>query len=82
MAVPVLTWEAFVLDDLGMAQDVGETWRTARVGVTDPGTPFAAVLTGEPTVYKGLNPVRWGVPGAACSSAMTGSTPAASARRG
>ncbi|MCP3803165.1 beta-N-acetylglucosaminidase domain-containing protein [Allokutzneria sp. A3M-2-11 16] len=62
VAVPVLTWEAFVLDDLGMAQDTGETWRTERIGVTDPGSPLAAGLTGEPTVYKGPNRVRWGAP--------------------
>ncbi|MDI5979987.1 beta-N-acetylglucosaminidase domain-containing protein [Amycolatopsis magusensis] len=59
--VPLLTWESFAFDDLGMAGAVGETWRVDRVRMTEAAGPLAGGLTGEQLVYKGPNRVRWGV---------------------
>ncbi|SFQ48219.1 Glycosyl hydrolase family 20, domain 2 [Amycolatopsis arida] len=67
--VPVLTWESFVFDDLGMAAEVGETWRVDSVVITDPASPLAGGHTGEVTVYTGPDRVRWGVPAPAAERA-------------
>jgi hypothetical protein len=60
--VPVLAWEAFVFDDLGLASEVGETWRVSQVEIAEEDSPLAAGLTGTVEVYKGPNRLRWGVP--------------------
>ncbi|PGH47518.1 beta-N-acetylglucosaminidase domain-containing protein [Streptomyces sp. Ru87] len=62
-AVPVLVWEAYLFDDLGMAGDPGETFRASRLRISDPGSPLAAGLDGEVAVYRGPDRVRWGTPG-------------------
>jgi hypothetical protein len=60
--VPVLTWEAYVLDDMAMATGPGETFRTSALRITDAGSPLAAGLDGEVTVYRGADRIRWGTP--------------------
>jgi hypothetical protein len=60
--VPVLAWESFVFDDLGLASEVGETWRVSQVEIGEEDSPLAAGLTGTVDVYKGPNRLRWGVP--------------------
>jgi beta-N-acetylglucosaminidase/Glycosyl hydrolase family 20, domain 2/Bacterial Ig domain len=68
-AVPVLTWEAYVLDDMGMAANPGETFRVSQVDVTGTGSALAAGLSGVVPVYRGADRVRWGTPAPAAETA-------------
>lgn len=63
-AVPVLTWESYLYDSLGMATGGGETFGVSQLRITDPGGPLAAGLTGDVTVYRGEDRIRWATPGA------------------
>ncbi|RJK98005.1 beta-N-acetylglucosaminidase domain-containing protein [Vallicoccus soli] len=62
--VPVLTYEAFVLDDMGMATAPGEAFRSSQLEVVDPASPLAAGLSGVVDVYRGADRVRFGTPAA------------------
>lgn len=68
-AVPVLTWEAYVLDDMAMATNPGETFRVSRVRISNAASPLAAGLSGEVPVYRGEDRLRWGTPGAGADTA-------------
>ncbi|RIQ11047.1 beta-N-acetylglucosaminidase domain-containing protein [Jiangella rhizosphaerae] len=61
--VPVLTWEAFVLDDMGMATAPGEAFRSFRLEV-DPASDLSAGLSGTVDVYRGADRLRFGTPAA------------------
>ncbi|AXK31440.1 hypothetical protein DVA86_01050 [Streptomyces armeniacus] len=61
-AVPVVTWEAQILDDMGMASEPGETFRVSRLRIADPESPLAAGLDGDVDVYRGEDRIRWGTP--------------------
>lgn len=71
VAVPVITWESFVFDDLGMAGDPGETFRMNQVHIAAPGSPLAAGLSGAVRVYRGENRLRWGTPAPSADTAAT-----------
>jgi hypothetical protein len=58
--VPVMSWESYVFDDLGMSRSVGEEWNRSQVTVQTPSHPTAAGRTGTVTVYEGLDRLRWG----------------------
>jgi hypothetical protein len=67
--VPVLTWEAQVLDDMRMATGPGETFGVSELHVTDPDSPLAAGLSGDTTVYRGKDRLRWARPAAGAEKA-------------
>ncbi len=67
-AVPVLTFEPWLLDDLGMTgttagTDYGETVHT-QIDILDTSHYLSAGLTGTVTVYSASNEVQWGDPNA------------------
>jgi hyaluronoglucosaminidase len=75
VAVPVIVWEAYDFDDLGMTTQQGENFRSAQVQVVDPSSPLAAGRSGIVDVYRGLDRIRWGVvaPGAQVAAVVPGS---------
>jgi hyaluronoglucosaminidase len=75
VAVPVIVWEAFDFDDLGMTSQQGENFRSAQVQVVDSSSPLAAGRSGTVDVYRGLDRIRWGVvaPGARVAAVVPGS---------
>ena len=69
--VPLITWEGWLFDDLGMTglteeQDYGELTTETSIRVTDPTHPLAAGLSGDvhtAIVNNGTsNKFHWGVP--------------------
>ena len=67
-AVPVLSLEPYLLDDLGMTgptdgTDYGENVDT-DIDIVDPSHYLAAGLTGNVGVYTASNEVQWGAPNA------------------
>ncbi|MCH6160856.1 beta-N-acetylglucosaminidase domain-containing protein [Streptomyces sp. M600PL45_2] len=69
--VPVLTWEAQVLDDMRMATGPGETFGVEKLHVTDPDSPLAAGLSGDTSVYRGKDRLRWARPAAGAETAAS-----------
>jgi hypothetical protein len=74
VAVPVIDWEAYDFDDLGMTTQQGENFRSSQVQVVDPSSPLAAGRSGVVDVYRGLDRIRWGVvaPGAQVAAVVPG----------
>ncbi|MFL6118844.1 beta-N-acetylglucosaminidase domain-containing protein [Actinophytocola sp.] len=74
VAVPVIAWEAFVYDDMGMATSSGEQFRATTVDFTDATTPLSAGLHGPVQVYRQEGRIRWAVPaeGATVAATMPG----------
>lgn len=72
--VPVLGWEAFVFDDMGLASASGEVFRADTVEFTRPPTPLSAGLAGPVEVYRQEGRIRWAVPapGAVVAATMPG----------
>lgn len=71
-AVPVVTWEVGLLDDLGMTgsvldTDFGTVAAQTALDVTDPTHPLAAGLTGTVTVHTTADDFNWAVPGASAA---------------
>ncbi|MEM7483553.1 MAG: hypothetical protein AAF481_20530, partial [Acidobacteriota bacterium] len=67
--VPVLTWEAWLYDDLGMTGPgtnvgYGRIDDQAHIVITDAAHPLAAGLSGLVAVVPGTTPLRWGAPAA------------------
>jgi len=50
VAVPVITWEDQIYDDMGMGLAGGTTANLTKVAIASPGHPLAAGLSGEPAV--------------------------------
>jgi hypothetical protein len=72
--VPVVAWEAFVYDDMGLASSSGEQFRATAVDFTAPPTPLSAGLRGRVLVYRQEGRIRWAVPapGAIVAATMPG----------
>jgi hypothetical protein len=87
LAVPLITWEAYVLDDLGMTGpaanvEMGVSRTRGRAVVADPAHPLAGGLTGTvqllsrpgPEAGQGRPPrwrTSWGIPGPAADAIAT-----------
>jgi glucose/arabinose dehydrogenase len=74
-ALPVLTWEDALYDDLRLTLD-GATWHGAQgsqqtVNVTEPGHPLAGGLAGVVTTNTALATYSWGVPTVSATIAAT-----------
>ncbi len=74
VAVPFVTWEAWLYDDMKMT-GTGKNVNYGRItdqdylDVTGPGHPLAAGLSGLVSIVPGTTVLRWGVPGAAAEVA-------------
>ncbi|MGK7891837.1 MAG: DUF4347 domain-containing protein, partial [Leptolyngbyaceae cyanobacterium] len=69
VAVPIITTEAYLYDDLALTQadlgsDYGIQGLQTSVTITEPASPLAAGLTGEVTAFALPNDINWGVPNA------------------
>lgn len=74
VAVPVVTWEEQIFDDMGFistgSTNFGTT--TGQTQITMTGThPLAAGLIGSPVVYASSNEVAWGQPSSSAAIAAT-----------
>ncbi len=72
VAVPVLTWEAWLYDDFKMTPGgtntgYGRIDGQSSVGVVDAGHPLAAGLSGSVGIVAGTSSMRWGAPAATAS---------------
>jgi hypothetical protein len=66
--VPILTWESWLYDDLGLTgtqvgQDFGLAPKQTQVSVVADDSLLAGGLTGEVEVYGKKDELRWGKPG-------------------
>ena len=69
VAVPVINWEAFIFDDLGMTGDqsgvdFGSNLNETQIEVTNNSHPLAAGLSGLTAVTNISHKTHWGMPGA------------------
>ncbi len=67
--VPVLTWEAYLFDDLGLTgqtkdTDFGYASSQSSLTITDPTHPLAAGFSGIQTIYTSPGTISWGKPNA------------------
>ncbi|MEM8960140.1 MAG: PKD domain-containing protein [Acidobacteriota bacterium] len=74
--VPVLTWEAWLYDDMGMTpagRGTGYNVIANQVSITisDPSHPLAAGLSGAVSFVPGTTSLRWGAPVAGSEIAAT-----------
>jgi hypothetical protein len=65
VAVPVVTWESYILDDMKMTgpveqTDFGQNGNYSSLTITDPNHPLAAGLSGTVQVLNWGSSVRWG----------------------
>lgn len=65
VAVPVVTWESYILDDMKMTgpveqTDFGQNSSYHSLTITDPSHPLAAGLSGTVQVLSSASWVRWG----------------------
>ncbi len=72
VAVPFITWEAWIYDDMkmtGTGKDVsyGRILGQSHLDVVGPGHPLAAGLSGLVQVVPGTSLLRWGNPSAAAA---------------
>ena len=77
VAVPVITWERRLYDDLGLVAsegDAGERTGTKTLTITDPSHPIASGRSGEVTVTTKNHPLSHGSAGAAADVIATDST--------
>lgn len=67
VAVPVVTWQTFLFDDMGMTSGAakGRVTGQTQVRVVDPAHPLAAGLSGSPAVASSATQFGWGQPAAA-----------------
>ncbi|MBC8121892.1 MAG: hypothetical protein H7Y22_08670 [Gemmatimonadaceae bacterium] len=67
VAVPVLSWEAYILDDLGMTNSsstsLGVASGQTQVTIVNSSRPMAGGLSGTRTLYTASGSMAWGVPG-------------------
>jgi len=66
VAVPVLTWESYIFDDLKLTgatteTDFGVTAGQTTLDIVNSSHPAAGGLTGTVTVFVGVRNMRWGV---------------------
>lgn len=76
VAVPVLTWEAWIYDDLGMTPGgtgtgYGRIDGQSQIAIVDPAHPLAAGLSGQVAFVPGTTSMRWGAPAAGATVAAT-----------
>ena len=68
VAVPVLTWESGVLNNMGMtgstSKDFGTKSGQTQITITNPTHPLAAGVTGTATVVNSAKTFNWGKPNA------------------
>jgi hypothetical protein len=64
VSAPLLTWEAWLLDDLGMvgAGSFGREFNQTVIDVVDSGHPIAAGKSGDTTISSAPSTVTYGVP--------------------
>ncbi len=67
VAVPVITWEEALFDDLGLTgsktnSDHDYITGQTQVEIANPGHPIAAGLSGTQTVYANPGEITWGRP--------------------
>ena len=71
VAVPVLTWESGIYNNMGMTgstnKDFGTKTNSTQVSITNPTHPLAAGFSGNPTVASS-GTFNWGKPNANASS--------------
>lgn len=75
VAVPVLNWEAYILDDLGMtgssSGSLGAQSEQTQVTIVNSSQPMAAGLSGTKTIYTKSGYLSWGVPSASAIKIAT-----------
>jgi uncharacterized repeat protein (TIGR01451 family) len=68
VAVPVLTWESGILNNMGMTgstnKDFGTKSGQTQISITNPTHPLAAGVTGTATVVTSAKTFNWGKPNA------------------
>jgi hypothetical protein len=66
VAVPVVTWEHNIYDDMRMVNPEGTGWGVAdpqeAIMITDPVHPLAAGLVGVVPIYGNNGRISWGIP--------------------
>ncbi|MBC8121537.1 MAG: hypothetical protein H7Y22_06840 [Gemmatimonadaceae bacterium] len=66
VAVPVMTWEAYIFDDLGMTSSsstsLGAQTGQTQVTIVNSSQPMAAGLSGTKTIYTKSGSMTWGAP--------------------
>ncbi|MBK9013380.1 MAG: HYR domain-containing protein [Saprospiraceae bacterium] len=65
VAVPIVTWESYLLDNLKMVgsaeqSDFGQNNGYKTLNITDPSHPLSAGLSGNVQVYSSNSYMRWG----------------------
>lgn len=62
IGVPLITWEAFLFDDLALASSSGETpTNFDKIRIVSPGSPLAAGLTGTPKIANSASKLSYGI---------------------
>jgi hypothetical protein len=71
VAVPVIVWEAWLMDDMKMtgswSNSYGATDYVSKIRIQDSDHPIAQGATGEFTVFSKSKTVTWGLPGSGAS---------------
>jgi len=60
VAIPVLTWEKEIMDDMDLTTSQGVERKQTQVDIVDPGHAMAAGLSGAVAVYTGNEYITWG----------------------
>lgn len=76
VAVPVLAWESYLFDDLGMTgslpdSDYGKLTGQTQIAITNATHPLAASFTGMVTVTTAAATLSWAKPNASASKVAT-----------
>ena len=75
VAVPVITWEAWLFDDMKMTAasggNYGSTLNQTALSVVDSRHPLAAGLSGKVSTNRSGVPFFWGVPGSSAANVAT-----------